>query len=427
MPQMAKWTILTYIAAHNNLDVFGKKSLREILEVGSTDDVIHGVLFDGQTGAARYVMGEPGFVKGNEQEQLGASFDSGDPDALISTVKWLFGKYPAQRYGLVLWSHGSGWEPHEIESIANEVRPEPKINAAEGKERAAAPASRCFFRSTLRTILKAQSSTERAILFDDGTGHSLDTLELARVSEAVAAFIGQPVDLLGMDACLMANLEVAYEIRNAVRYLVASEEFVPGHSWPYREIFGGLRANPDQSGADLARFVVDRYLSFYAANPPAGGDITKVALDLGQVEHLVQATDDLAGALEHDMSNAADAMWQVQRETEQRETNNGKRSPSKFDYYLWDVRSLATELVRCGTASAPVKAAAAATERALVPGAGSVLAEGHRGAWFSEIGGISAYMVPPKQQRIAPSYALLAFAKNTRWYDMLRAYHEHFD
>ena len=83
-----KWTVLTYIAAHNNLDALGKKSLDEILKVGSSDDVVHGALYDGPAGAARYVMGDPGYVK--HQEQLGKSFDSGDPDELIATAKWLF-------------------------------------------------------------------------------------------------------------------------------------------------------------------------------------------------------------------------------------------------------------------------------------------------------------------------------------------------
>jgi hypothetical protein len=55
----------------------------------------------------------------------------------------------------------------------------------------------------------------------------------------------------------MVNIEVAYDVRKAVRYLVASEELVPGHSWLYKEIFGALRAKPDQNDADFARLVVD--------------------------------------------------------------------------------------------------------------------------------------------------------------------------
>ena len=63
MPSKAKWTILTYIAAHNNLDNFGKKSLMEILGVGSTAEVVQGALYDGKQGAGRYVMGDPGGVE----------------------------------------------------------------------------------------------------------------------------------------------------------------------------------------------------------------------------------------------------------------------------------------------------------------------------------------------------------------------------
>ena len=281
MAHKAKWTVLTYIAAHNNLDALGKKSLDEILRVGSSDDVVHGVFYDGPVGAARYVMGDPGYVK--YQQQLGKSFDSGDPDELIATAKWLFDQYPAQRYALVLWSHGSGWEPAEIAEVAKEARSGAQADPAESQERAGAPGGRALFRSTLRTILKPDKPSERAILFDDGTGHSLDTIELARVARAIAKAIGQPLDLLGMDACLMANLEVAYEVRKDVRYLVASQELVPGHSWPYQTIFGALRANPDLGGAQFAKLVVEQYVGFYSANPPAAGDVTKVALDLGRI------------------------------------------------------------------------------------------------------------------------------------------------
>src|SRR5215208_6885167 len=101
MPNKAKWTVLTYIAAHNNLDTFGRKSLTDILSVGSNKDVVLGALYDGKIGAGRYLMGEAGFVA--TQNQLG-SFDSGDPDELLATAKWLFSAFPAERYGLVLWS-----------------------------------------------------------------------------------------------------------------------------------------------------------------------------------------------------------------------------------------------------------------------------------------------------------------------------------
>jgi hypothetical protein len=426
VPSKSKWTVLTYIAAHNDLADLGKRSLLEILKVGSTSDVVHGVLYDGTLAglhagaAARYLMDDPGRVE--HQEKLG-SFDSGDPDELIATAKWLFEQRPAERYGLVLWSHGSGWEPAEIADVAKEARPGERSDPSESRERASAPGSQVLFRTTLRAILKPDKLAERAILFDDGTGHSLDTLELARVAGVIADFVGQPLELLGMDACLMANLEVAYELRKLVRYLVASEELVPGHSWPYEKIFGALRENPGLGGAEFAKLVVDQYVSFYTANPPAAGDVTKVALDLSLVGDLADATNQLAAALRGDVTKLGTALWKAQFATQQHETQEGKRERSKFDYHLWDIRSVANSLADSGETSDHVRQAASKTARALAPGTGPVLVEGHRGEWFDGTGGVSVYLMPRDLQRISPSYRTLAFAKDTQWDEMLEAYH----
>jgi hypothetical protein len=419
MAEKAKWTVLTYIAAHNNLDQMGKRSLMEILKVGSTKDVVHGVLYDGHQGAGRYVMGDPGTVR--QQQQLGG-VDSGDPQALVDTATWLFSQCPAERYGIVLWSHGTGWEPSEIQNVAKQARPQAEEAAGEARERAAAPGSRALFRSTLRAMLAPAKPTERAILFDDGTGHSLDTLELARVVQTIGESVGQPLDLLGMDACLMANLEVAYELRHVAKHLVASEELVPGHSWPYQEIYGTLAQSPAQDGAAMARLIVERYVSFFRSNPPGAGDVTKAALDLSKIEGPSEAVSALAAALSADMERSAELLWTTQHETRQRETRQGARKPSKFDYHLWDLGSLATALAASRDASDSVRQAASAVASSLGPD-GAVLAAGHQGAWFDGTCGVSVYMMPPGQQRIAPSYSQLAFAKDTGWDKMLAAYH----
>src|ERR1700752_390982 len=211
--QDAEWTILTYIAAHNNLEEHGQRSLHQILAVGSTPEVRLAALFDGATSATRDFVGEPG--KTALQEPL-RDFDSGDGDALLDTVRWAFDHCPAKRYGLILWSHGTGWRPEEIERIAGQVRGDSQVDARESTVRAAAPGSLALFRSTLGQILRLERPAERAICFDDGTGHSLDALELARVTREIQSLIGQPLDFLGMDACLMATLEVAYQVRASV-------------------------------------------------------------------------------------------------------------------------------------------------------------------------------------------------------------------
>ena len=419
MTAKAKWSVLTYIAAHNNLEELGKQSREQILGVGSTSDVVHGMLYDGSLGAARYVVGSAGTVR--TQEMLG-SFNSGDPDALIDTAKWFFGENPADRYGLVLWSHGTGWTPSEIAQLAQEARGESTGDSAEAAERAGSPGSRTLFRSTLQQLLAPEHALERAILFDDGTGQSLDTLELERVCRAIVEAISGPLELLGMDACLMSNLEVAYQLRDVVRYMVASPELVPGHSWPYPAIYRNLREDPDQDGAALARTAVDSYVAFYSANPPGAGDVTKVALDLSRVDDLKGAADALARALLEDMTRNSAPLWAAQESTQRLESRNGARSPSKFDFHLWDLGAVTANLQRSPDAADTVSIASGNVLAALQPGTGAVLAEGHQGAWFDGTRGVSIYL--PVLARISPWYSELAFAHDTHWAEMLAAYRQ---
>src|SRR5512137_730297 len=98
----AKWTILTYIAAHNNLDAMGQRSWEQIKNTGSSADVQFAVLFDGTQKTWRSIIGQS--AETTIVEEL-PSFDSGDGDALLDTVRWAFDQCPAEKYGLILWSH----------------------------------------------------------------------------------------------------------------------------------------------------------------------------------------------------------------------------------------------------------------------------------------------------------------------------------
>jgi hypothetical protein len=434
--QKAQWTVLVYVAAHNNLEDLGLRSLKQILNVGSTSQLKLAVLYDSYDGAARYIAGEPG--QAAVEEQL-SEFDSGDPDALLETARWAFEQCPAERYALILWSHGTGWRPEtedrsvgragyygwqpaEIARIARQARGDDEVSESDAADRSAAPGGRILFRSTLEQILQRD---DRAICFDDGTGRSLDTLELERVMHEIAAITGQPLDLLGMDACLMANLETAYQVREHVCYLVASEELVPGYSWPYDTILATLRGNDTMPAADLAQLIVSEYVAFYEKHPPMlnYGDVTKVALDLSRIDDIAQAADELAGAVLANLSTQAPLLWEVQNATKERETFQGKRklTCTKFAIHLWDLGAVAASLA-LRSSDAAVQAAARAVGEALRE-SGAVIKEDHRGEWFDGIGGLSIYAWMPGVERISPFYEDVAFAQDTRWSEMLHAYH----
>jgi hypothetical protein len=419
--EIARWTIITYIAAHNNLETAGRRSLDQILGVGSTAQLNLVALYDKPSGAARFIAGKPGHASVEESFR---EFDSGDPDALLETVRWAVTRCPAHHYGLILWSHGTGWLPEEVSEVARQARGDEAVSEMEATERSAQPSSMALFRTTLARMLKQSNAAERAVCFDDGSGHSLDTLELERVVREIQGFVGQPLDLLGMDACLMASLEVAYQIRQHVRYLVASEEMVPVSSWPYDYIFQALSEAPEMSAEDLTFIVVRHYLDYYTTHPPQfnAGDVTKVALNLARIDEIKQVIDSLARVLLENMEEQAAHLWVAQRQTRRKESSQETRSPTKFGLHLWDLGSLASILA--GESRNPdVKQAARSVQAALQPG-GAIIAEGHRGDWFDGIGGLSIYAVPPGIQRISPYYGSLALVRNTRWGEMLKAYHQ---
>src|SRR5204862_7749791 len=106
-----------------------------------------------------------------------------------------------------------------------------------------------------------------------------------------------------------------------------------------------------------------------------------------------------ATALEQDMAKHTAVLWNAQRSAHKKETRNGKRSPTKFDFHLWDLGSMAGGIAASPDASEAVRAAARAVKAVLEPG-GAVLAEGHLGAWLDGTNGLSVCLVPPGIQRV---------------------------
>lgn len=67
-------------------------------------------------------------------------------------------------------------------------------------------------------------STRWIAAADDSSKDFLDNSELQWAFQQAALATGETVDIIGMDACLMAMVEVAYQLRNNATFLVASQE-----------------------------------------------------------------------------------------------------------------------------------------------------------------------------------------------------------
>jgi hypothetical protein len=407
MAGKAKWTFMVYMAGDNNLSAAGDKDLGEMRQVGSTPEVNIIVQFDnaGERGTHRIRA-----LSGGQNDvvmSLGET-DSGDPKTLEAFIEWTAKTYPAERYALVLWSHGSAWEPSEIEKIARSVN-SPNFNQMEATKRSVSPTGKVMFRSSLERIYQLPTSGARAICVDDGSGHSLDTLELEKVLAKAKKVLGQEIDLLGMDACLMSNLEVAYQVRPYVKYLVASEESEPNDGWPYERVLQHLVNNPDLPTAQAAEHVVRDYIQSYLDRGYKKA-ITQTALDLERMDDLIAPLDGLAVALTAmDRPQMRKSLWDALYTT-----------TSFWGGTLMDIPHMCKELEKQPVSEA-VRQACAQVRAALAQGSGRfVIAEGHNGKTIANCGGVSIYL--PMLKDMSRFYPELAFASKHPWLKVVQKY-----
>lgn len=410
METRAKWTFMVYLAGDNNLSSAGEKDLGEMRRVGSTPDINIVAEFDRagkEHETKRYHIRRDG--RDETVESLGET-DSGDPDVLLDFIRWAAERYPAERYALVLWNHGGGWVPSELDKVARAMDTV-DFSIREGNERSASSMGRVLFRTTIRKILAHPSPAERAILSDDGTGHSLDTIELGRVLAETQRILGQKLDLLGMDACLMSNLEVAYQARGFVRCIVASEENEPNDGWPYDAVLSGLAADPDQDAPDLAKQIVAGYVRSYAERNYTG-PVTQAALDVSQTGILTGPLDAFSKLVTPRMA-----------ETRSWVDEALYRTQAHFcSHTLWDVAEVCGHLADV-TEDDAVRRAARGVSAALQPTNSSfVIAEDHLGTKVDRCGGITIYWPPRILHAISPYYQDVEFARKHQWLGLLEAY-----
>ena len=214
------------------------------------------------------------------------------------------------------------------------------VTAGELKQRGESDtAGQIFFSSSLGELLAQPTPSERAIAFDDGSGHSLDTIELGRVIAKAAQELGRPLDLVGMNACQMSSAEVAYQLRGSAEVYVASQEDMPVQGWPYDDILPRLAAQPDMDAAALGTLVVERYVAYFQASQlPWGQDglpagVTLAATRLDGIPKLAGAVQSLAASLQGDIATLSDAVWAAHAKAH------------KFKFQLYDLAGFCRALM----------------------------------------------------------------------------------
>jgi hypothetical protein len=338
----------------------------------------------------------------------------GDPRVLQDFLIWGAKSYPAERYMVVIWNHGAGWDDENIyrslsrglkrgvaykgEALARGAAGKSTLPVSHVRAIARRPFKRALFASTIHKAVQT-----RAIAFDDDAQDFLDNIEMKRVLTAAKKAFGGKIAVLGMDACLMSMVEVGYQVRNAAEVMVGSQEVEPGEGWPYDTVLKALAAKPAMPSTDVGKLIVGRYLASYKAND----GVTQAALDLSASTKLEGAVDKLAAAL---VKSVADQqkLFAIMR---------ARKSVQMYDTKDYIDLVHFCRLLRKLTTDAEILAACDAVERQGVPP--FVVAAGAKGSTVANSNGVSIYF---PQDEISPLYAKLDFARNNKWNEFLKGY-----
>jgi hypothetical protein len=253
-------TLLIYMAADNNLTPYADKDLERIIQASIHSDMHIIVQLDRNqyvdaTHTFRYVI-EKGQIA--YEEDLGET-NGGDPRVLRKFIEDSIALYPSEKLIVILWSHGLGIDDSD---------PYPKVERK-------------------RYYVPEEEIQEIAFSYDDTANDFLDNLELQK-----ALSVSVEIDILGFDACLMGMIEIAYQLKEQTKVMVASQHLEPAEGWDYERILGELDTSSpvNEMGKQLILFH-DEYHGSKEEN------VTKAAIDTDVINRAVDALDTFAEVL----------------------------------------------------------------------------------------------------------------------------------
>jgi hypothetical protein len=270
--EVAKWTVLVYMAADCDLAEPMFDNLLQMKTIGSNKDINICVFFDGP------LLTDSFFARLNRnttiEEDIIFRFldvNSNDSKVLQETIASNMAIYPSERKLLILSGHGFGWQGalRDDSTWKNYKKHENIVLPQRGIESCAKQLIDCY-NITIAEIRKRLSSE--------------------------ATYKGFKFDVVAMDACNMGNLETLDHFIGLSNILIASEIPEPGGGYPYDKILSKLKINPFLDHNELSKHIVNETNEYYAHSHQDSNVafIAQSAFDCHKFPDLIKNITDLA-------------------------------------------------------------------------------------------------------------------------------------
>ncbi len=229
-----------------------------------------------------------------------------------------------------------------------------------------------------------------------------DFMSLSELSSALRAGLkGRKLDFVHLHACLMANLEAAYELRDLTSVLFASEDVVGAWESGTRDVTRHLQELLSAPSLDARNVGREAVIRVHARRNPAGFS-TASAIDVDRIEELKRAVNELARALLADLPREREVI-----KTAYLDVPELKNSPGSGQRDLW---RFCRKLASVSDPEVRSRALAVISSLRLV-----LLHARDQEGEAAE--GLSIYMPVPDSWNpgLEASYATTRFARDTAW------------
>lgn len=145
--------------------------------------------------------------------------DSSDPALLAEVIDYVTSEWKSELYGLVLWSHGTGWIPtKQLHYVA------PNMNYVQMRDGAAV--------ERVNDERGNPWAPTKAFAWENRKGQTppYHCMDIEEIADAIPDDL---FDYIVFDACYMGNVEVAYALRNKADYVISSCYEIVSYGLPY--------------------------------------------------------------------------------------------------------------------------------------------------------------------------------------------------
>ncbi|MFI3266446.1 MAG: clostripain-related cysteine peptidase [Rikenellaceae bacterium] len=218
-------TIIVYMVADNNLNTNAYNDIQEMEYALSGIDQTANLIvyidknYDSQIGSTPQILR---IVADTDISTIASTVvkqyseqDSTDPTVVSKVLDDIMTTFPAEQYGLILWSHSTGW----LEAAVS---------------------------STSASYSTADYGGATMLSFGNDNDNEVN-------NDILSQALPTNLDFIWFDCCLMGNAETIYEYRNNADIIIASPNEVLSYGMPYEKTMPYL-IDGDYTGAAKAFF-----------------------------------------------------------------------------------------------------------------------------------------------------------------------------